>query len=1571
MAKRVNKRFLIILTAVVAVGAVAGMAGTFVMQRLVKKDPKVYVAESERLEKDGDVEGAIGKYQAAVGADQTDPALRVELGKLYYRHVDADPQNFGKAHQAWESALAVDPTYRPAMEALLNSHWEYMKVAPSAASFKAVREAARRIVAADPNNAEALARLNIVTVREAQAKIPTKSADVEKAVAALRGLAKQDPANADLLLWLVQGDLYLAAEALGKLADTEDVRAILAKLETTADEAIKGQETNAAMQLRVAQVRVQFNALENAIQAAAARDGTGPATAPTTRGSRAMAAGRFTDRVTAGFAAARQHAKPSDELFYDVYYASSEWFRALGKVDEMRKVVEQLEAARPDEPNVRLLYTRTFHGDRTKRDKIIEMLSRKVEYKGIVGVEALRLREMEAGMQVELANLRLAGIDGEKDQAKRKKVLDSVQEELKRLELLAGAQAVPLLEIKGRIKLLQGRMIDAIPLLQQAVDRNPEGRPNYEARLQLANAYSLNGQTGQAEKLLRQIVTRVPGFTPGRVQLIQVLWSDGQFEGAREELASLKKEHPEVKEIPALEALVEGGAKREAYVEQMPESTPVERLRKAVVLRADGKLDEAIELAAAAYKADPKFLGALEQLLGMYMQAGRRDEALAAVKEAIKHNPDNEQLASLPDRLTKRTPEEFEQWQLARIKQEKDPATRALTLYAFYAQKANAAAQVADEATRKTNAAEAERYLVEAEKLKPDDVKVMGTRFEFLLGQRRFGEVAPVLKKLAAANADEVNGELLRFRLAQAKGDLGAAEAAAREMSRTRPQFALGWQLLGQALHAQGRHRDAAAAYASALERQGRNYEAIKGLVEVQYALNDPAEAKHVLDRAREMFPNDVALREMAFSHEMTHGDPQQVIAERERLMKTNPVVPGNALALAETYLKSLPLTADPKQTEAIMAKSRALLENGMKKWPNDARFMWPLAQVLQAQGDFFSGEKLLKEYAAREDVKDKIAVDTLMADFYTRGNKPAMAEQSYRDALEKARGTDKENGVKLQLAQLLASTGRTGEAVKLLDGVAGPRAARQRVQFLAASGKRDEAERAIREAVAANPGSAELSNLQLDMHIDGGRLGDAEQVVRDRLAKDDADDTARYYGALVKLRKSPPDAAGAVKDLVALADRNPRAVNVLTLLGDAYAASGDQGSAIDAMDRAHQLQPLNRDIRVKLVDWCVQARRWDSVVKLATEAAKSPQLANDPTWPRALAGAYAATGRFTDAEKQIAQALKLAGDANPRVTADIQRDQLQILTQGKAHKRVLQLTDAWIAKGREEWWIYQFRGMAKSGLKDNTAVKEFEQALAGLNPSEQFGAAQAVVRTIAQTAGPDVALRRIEKWETENPRWRIVAAEICLSKDDAAAGVSHLLPLEADAGKLPADVRGDFYRVLGQCYHQSRPRPDVVKAAEAYKKYLELNPGDAMALNNLAYVLAEEFKPPQPKDAKIYSQKAYDLARDWRPGDGKSRVLDTHAWVLILNGGSDLDEGVRILEEIVDESPLLEARYHLGEAHLQRKRADEAQHQLNLAVAMIEKYKKDKTSYDETLEPRIQRALEAAKALNAAAGAR
>src|SRR5688572_11035240 len=254
MAKRVNKKLLIIVTVVIAVGGVAVMAARYIGPKFFKKSAAEYVEESQRHEAQGDVYQAVMSYGAAVGEDPQNVELRFGLGELYDRHVVSDQQNLNKARQVYEGVLGLDPNYKPALERLLDYNYAYMKLDPRPESFNIVRDAARRMLAADPNNVKAKARLNIVTVRQVLRNVPTRNVEIEQATKALQELRKQHPSDSEIAFWAFQGDLYLAQQKLRRVADVDEARADLQRIEKEIAALLKGQPTNAPMQLRGAQL---------------------------------------------------------------------------------------------------------------------------------------------------------------------------------------------------------------------------------------------------------------------------------------------------------------------------------------------------------------------------------------------------------------------------------------------------------------------------------------------------------------------------------------------------------------------------------------------------------------------------------------------------------------------------------------------------------------------------------------------------------------------------------------------------------------------------------------------------------------------------------------------------------------------------------------------------------------------------------------------------------------------------------------------------------------------------------------------------------------------------------------------------------------------------------------------------------------------------------------------------------------------------------------------------------------------------------------------------------------------
>src|SRR3954454_16123281 len=124
MAKRVNTRFLILLTAGFAVALVAALAVHFVFFR---KDPAAQARQGDALLAEGKPREALDKYKFAIAHKPTDKDLLVKIGDAYNAMVVDDTQNLFNARAAWSQAIANDPRFEPALDRLLSSYWEQME----------------------------------------------------------------------------------------------------------------------------------------------------------------------------------------------------------------------------------------------------------------------------------------------------------------------------------------------------------------------------------------------------------------------------------------------------------------------------------------------------------------------------------------------------------------------------------------------------------------------------------------------------------------------------------------------------------------------------------------------------------------------------------------------------------------------------------------------------------------------------------------------------------------------------------------------------------------------------------------------------------------------------------------------------------------------------------------------------------------------------------------------------------------------------------------------------------------------------------------------------------------------------------------------------------------------------------------------------------------------------------------------------------------------------------------------------------------------------------------------------
>ncbi|HFE37513.1 MAG TPA: tetratricopeptide repeat protein, partial [Gammaproteobacteria bacterium] len=140
------------------------------------------------------------------------------------------------------------------------------------------------------------------------------------------------------------------------------------------------------------------------------------------------------------------------------------------------------------------------------------------------------------------------------------------------------------------------------------------------------------------------------------------------------------------------------------------------------------------------------------------------------------------------------------------------------------------------------------------------------------------------------------------------------------------------------------------------------------------------------------------------------------------------------------------------------------------------------------------------------------------------------------------------------------------------------------------------------------------------------------------------------------------------------------------------------------------------------------------------------------------------------------------------------------------------------------------------------------------------------------------------------------------------------VITLEKWLQKNEKDLTGHI--MLAQ-FHQNHK--NMEKASLHYEQALKISPENLVALNNIAWIYAEQGN----KQGVVYAKKAYDLMPN------NPNVADTYGWALIQSG--QIDKGVNIIKQASIVAPhILEIKYHLAYGYYKQGKKKQARTDLN-----------------------------------------
>lgn len=1518
MARKVNKKFLIILVTA-SVLVVGGGTVAYVFRDSILRPPSRILGKARNFEQQGEMLEAARHYAWAAQKLKS-PQYYTKAADIFDTLTSEDDENVRYAVQFWRLAVQTDPGYLPALEKLLAIGQESLEMSfgnPDPATIEQIKDTADKILKVQPDHPQAKLAVPSAVMRGWLMGIETPSATIDDSLKTLMEALSADPKNSDLAM--------LVAQAMQRQSRDLRNQGLVAEATAREDESVKlledliaAQPDNAGLHYRLAQLVVRYYSAD-------------------TESPRGKA---FFEKFKSELQRSREIAKPDHPDYLDIMHSTGGFLMRDGQTQQAEAVYRDLLENLPNDPNVRVIVGEFMGASPRLRDEGIAVLEGTYTptEDSTRGLRGTLLPGIQMRAALSAAALKLDKYAASTDPAEKEKLLAEVQ--AAHDKAIGRFKDSPLaLRVRGKLELFTGKPVEATQTLSKAMAETPrEDVGSYELKYLLANAYIQTQQMGDARRLLDEIVTAIPSYLPAKIQLATLLVQQKEMEQAGKLVDELQKAAPDDPRVNRLVILMressgqKGGTETAEAYAKLPEKTRDQKVQKAAIAAAT-KNPDAIRLIDLLLAENPKDV---EAILGRvaWLELSQNDKAgaiafLETKLPLVGQDPRViVQMARLkgqpiPRDLPMMTPE---------AAQNMTPSQKEFTL-------ALQAAQASDEKAFLT-------HLQEAERLDPKNAVVLDRAFVYYLSQRDWTKCEEYARKLGDLNVDMVKGNLYRWRLLMAQGELDKAAEQAAMLTRDYGDFAQSWLSLGDTHFAMRKLQDALVCYNTALQKQPNNPDIYMGLIRTTEALGQPQEMKKHIDRAVKVTSAPQFIEQQK-QWEMRYGDPEQIIPAREAAVAAKPDVASNWRQLGLAYTTAGFARRDKKNDVAgskqFFMKARDTYTKALEKFPDDDSIAIPLANQYALLGDKDSAEKVLLAFAARPAWKDKPQTRSMLFDWYVQAGKPQQAEAIVREGLAVA--DDKNLRGKLQ--ELLVQQKRFDDALATVPEGNDPVNLKRRAEILLLA-ERYEPAKALVQQLASAGETPDL--LGLIGYIEfKQRNFDASLKTFDRvLAADPANEMASYHRALI-LAATPGKLEDAIREATRLKTANPSNLKVRYLLAECNKRNRDFEGEYRELEEIIQRDPGQKDARLRLMNAYNSADppRYSDAERIGRDAHTHPSLVNDADIFAAEAQTFTNRGDYKKAAEKITAGIQAAPGSMRLI-----QQYFDILRRAKNYQGLLTAIGKLSAEAQRVWWVRLNKAVAMVRTGDRAGgLAEFDAALQATVDANDFSASEGVVMFLAEELSPDVALKQIDKNLQKGASWKLLAVRLNQQKADMATARRLCDEVLADPTLTPENRLVALGH--GGSVYQLPPDADFPKSRDMFLELLKSRPDDIATLNNLACNPSLD-----PQEALKYSTKAYELLL--AQSIVEPAILDTHGWNLVQSG--KVSDGLAILTEAWGSRQFAELAYHIGEGYLRIEVAEadrpamlaESEKFLKTAMEMFNKDVADGKLTDAGLQKRI-----------------
>jgi tetratricopeptide (TPR) repeat protein len=585
---------------------------------------------------------------------------------------------------------------------------------------------------------------------------------------------------------------------------------------------------------------------------------------------------------------------------------------------------------------------------------------------------------------------------------------------------------------------------------------------------------------------------------------------------------------------------------------------------------------------------------------------------------------------------------------------------------------------------------------------------------------------------------------------------------------------------------------------------------------------------------------------------------------------------------------------------QALLDKAIAEYRQAEAVKPGQPGVMMQLARAMAAENQFPEAEKLYRSVIEKDKTSQPAYTDLYRLLMFQR--RPVDAEQVLKLG---AQNNPKQFGYLTGLATHYFTQNQRAEMVGVLNQIKShaqeyAQAYKTVGDFYLRMGDGESAIREYREGMSKDvKKKADYEKRIIEVLMRQGKRSEAAELNSQILKDDPSDNDARGLAATFLLEKG--DVSKALTELQAVVAHSPNNPVAQYDLGRVHATRGEWEQARQRFQKAIELRPDYVLARLDLAQLQLRGRDFDAALKSSEEV-----LAIDRGSTAArLIASTALMGQKKFAEsRQLLDSMLQANPSAPDVLFQLGLVNLadnKYKEAGDAFRRSYDLNPA-NSRG--------LMGMVETELAQNHSDKAMQllQTEAAKAPN-RMDLVLALGNVAIRAGQYDLAVSYFQKVAASLPKGSKAQGELFSRIGEAYRRKGDLTNAIAALQKareiLPEN--GVVLSTLALVLEAAQRWPE---ARQVYEVVLKLDPNNAVALNNLAYLLTEH--GGDLDDALTKAQRAKQLLPDL------TEVSDTLGWIYLKKNLTD--NAIDIFKELVIKVPSSAIfRYHLGMAYSQK----------------------------------------------------